>query len=96
VLQLILTKADKMKPQELRVVVGEVETAARSKRMNMAAPWVVVRVDRHCMMPLKDALQATSAQVGDYGIGDLRANICEAAGASLDDTRVVVTDQQQT
>jgi GTP-binding protein len=62
--QLILTKADKLTPTELRNVVAKTEKRVRSKTQPGAVPTVI----------------ATSGLVNNYGVGILRAVLLEAAG----------------
>lgn len=62
--QLILTKADKLTPLELRNVIAKTEKRVRAKQQRVAVPAVI----------------ATSGLVNNYGVGILRAVLLEAAG----------------
>jgi GTP-binding protein len=64
--QLILTKADKLTPAELRRCVEKTEEKVRDKSKRFSAPTVV----------------ATSSLVNNYGIDVLRAVLLETAGKS--------------
>lgn len=89
--QFILTKADTASPSDLAATIRQLEVEARGKSKRTAAPWVVVRcaalghrrVRSPCCARVR-VRQATSARVGAYGVGELRANICECAGIKLD------------
>jgi GTP-binding protein len=64
--QLILTKADKMTPAELRRCVQKTEDKVREKTSRFSAPTIV----------------ATSGIVNNYGVDVLRAVLLETAGKS--------------